>query len=154
MNRRVRQGAILRLIAERPISTQSELAQALHDEGIDVVQTTVSRDVKELGLRKVRGPGGGLVYSARGAAAPERLRALERELRLFAQRIECNETLVVVGTPPGHANALAQTIDAAEHPKILATLAGDDTILVVPRAGTSPFELRDLLQAHLMEGAA
>ena len=84
MNRRARQGTILRLIEDRPISTQSELAQALRDEGIDVVQTTVSRDIKELGLRKVRGPGGRLVYSAHGAAAPERLRALERELRLFA----------------------------------------------------------------------
>ena len=54
MNRRERQAAILRLVQERAITTQSELVQALTDAGFEVVQTTVSRDVQELGLVKVR----------------------------------------------------------------------------------------------------
>ena len=57
MNRRQRHAAILRLLQEHPIATQTELAQALHDAGHDVVQTTVSRDIHELGLVKVRGAG-------------------------------------------------------------------------------------------------
>ena len=56
MNRRERQAAILGLVQERAISTQAELAQALREEGHEVVQTTVSRDVTELGLVKVRAP--------------------------------------------------------------------------------------------------
>ena len=60
MNRRERQAAILRLVQDRALSTQAELVQALQDEGHDVVQTTVSRDVAELGLVKVRAPSGRL----------------------------------------------------------------------------------------------
>ena len=66
MNRRERQTAILRLVREQAISTQSELAAALHESGFDVVQTTVSRDVAELGLVKVRAPSGRLVYAPPG----------------------------------------------------------------------------------------
>jgi transcriptional regulator of arginine metabolism len=74
--RRERQGAILRLVRERPISTQSELASALHDAGYDVVQTTVSRDIAELGLVKVRGQNGRLVYAPPGTPNGDRFREL------------------------------------------------------------------------------
>ena len=70
MNRRERQSAILRLVADRALSTQAELVQALRDEGHDVVQTTVSRDVTELGLVKVRAPSGRLIYAAPGTGTP------------------------------------------------------------------------------------
>ena len=63
MNRPERHAAILRLVRERPISTQTELADALRSEGHEVVQTTVSRDVHELGLVKVRHETGSLVYA-------------------------------------------------------------------------------------------
>ena len=66
MNHRERQAAILRLVQDRALSTQAELVQALRDEGHDVVQTTVSRDVTELGLIKVRAPSGRLIYAAPG----------------------------------------------------------------------------------------
>ena len=76
MNRRERQAAILRLVREHAISTQSELAEALREDGFDVVQTTVSRDVSELGLVKVRAPSGRLVYAPPGASDADRLRGL------------------------------------------------------------------------------
>ena len=63
MNRSERQGAIRRLVREQEIETQSELVAALHAEGHDVVQTTVSRDVRELGLVKVRNAAGRYVYA-------------------------------------------------------------------------------------------
>ena len=66
MNRRERQAAILRLVQDQALSTQAELVQALQDEGHDVVQTTVSRDVAELGLVKVRAPSGRLIYAPPG----------------------------------------------------------------------------------------
>ncbi len=80
-HRRERQGAILRLVRERQISTQAELAEALHEAGYDAVQTTVSRDVSELGLVKVRASSGRLVYAPAGAADRDRLRELELALR-------------------------------------------------------------------------
>ena len=77
MNRRERQAAILRLVQDRALSTQAELVQSLQDEGHDVVQTTVSRDVAELGLVKVRAPSGRLIYAPPGTGDADRLRAIE-----------------------------------------------------------------------------
>ena len=153
-HRRERQGAILRLIRERPISTQSELADALRDAGYEAVQTTVSRDVAELGLVKVRAPNGRLVYAPAGAADLDRLRELEAAFRRWALAIDANDSLVVVFTPRGFAAALAEAIDESNHPRVLATVAGDNTILVVPAAGVSAPALREELSRHLLEGVA
>src|SRR2546430_10456278 len=71
-----RQGAILRLVKEQKLSTQTELAKALKKAGFGAVQTTVSRDVAELGLVKVRDEEGRLVYALPGAADLSRLRGL------------------------------------------------------------------------------
>jgi transcriptional regulator of arginine metabolism len=152
--RRERQGAILRLIEERELATQSELAQALHDEGYEAVQTTVSRDIQELGLRKVRGPGGRLVYAPPGASDADRMRDLSLFLRRTALSVEANDTLVVVTTPRGLAVPLADAIDDSRHPLVLGTIAGENTIFVAPRAGITGAALRDDLRTHLLEGAA
>ncbi len=153
-HRRERQGAILRLIRERQISTQSELADALREAGHEVVQTTVSRDISELGLVKVRAANGRLAYAHAGAADLDRLRELESAFRRWAMSIESNDQLVVVFTPRGFAAALAEAIDESHHPHVLATVAGDNTILVVPAAGVSATSLREELSRHLLEGAA
>ena len=68
MRRLDRQNALLRLVRERALSTQAEVAAALRDAGYDVVQTTVSRDLADLGLVKVRAPSGRLVYAPPGGA--------------------------------------------------------------------------------------
>ena len=153
-HRRERQGAILRLIRERPISTQAELADALREAGYEAVQTTVSRDVSELGLVKVRGASGRLVYAPSGTGDPDRLRDLELAFRRWALAIESNENLVVVFTPRGFAAALAEAIDESRHRHVLATVAGDNTILVVPAPGVTAAALHDELSEHLLEGAA
>jgi transcriptional regulator of arginine metabolism len=153
-HRRERQGAILRLIRERAISTQSELADALRDAGYEAVQTTVSRDVAELGLVKVRAPSGRLVYAPAGAADLDRLRELKSAFRRWALAIDATDSLVVVFTPRGFAAALAEAIDESKHPHVLATVAGDNTILVIPAAGVSAPALREELSRHLLEGVA
>ena len=153
--RKARQAAILRLIRERPLSTQSELADALHAQGFEAVQTTVSRDIHELGLVKVRAPNGRLVYAEPGSAADrDLLGAMRAAIRRFALGVDCNENLVVVFTPAGYASPLAQALDEARHPDVLATLAGENTVLVVPRAGVTADRLRDELRHELLEGAA
>jgi transcriptional regulator of arginine metabolism len=151
VNRRDRQGAILRLVREQQLATQAELAAALHDAGHDVVQTTVSRDIRELGLVKVRGEGGGLVYAAPDDARP---RELAPSFRRTALSIDSSANLVLVTTQSGFASALAEEIDRAGHPLVLGTIAGDNTIIIVAREGVSGAELRDELRAYLLEGAA
>jgi transcriptional regulator of arginine metabolism len=152
---RVRRQAILRLVRDRAISTQAALVEALREEGHDVVQTTVSRDVTELGLVKVRAPSGRLIYAAPGTGDADRLRAIGAALRRYATGVEAaSGGIVVVSTPSGYASALAQAIDEGAHPAIAGTLAGDNTIFIVAKNGTSAEELQSELAAHLSEGAA
>jgi transcriptional regulator of arginine metabolism len=154
MIRRDRQNAILELVRERALSTQAEVAGALKEVGYDVVQTTVSRDIAELGLVKVRAPSGRLVYAPPGTTDIDRLRALAAAIRRYAIGMEAAGSLVVVTTPSGYANALAQAIDESGHPGIAGTLAGDNTILVIARDGAPVAVLRDELAGYTLEGAA
>ena len=152
MNRNERHAAILRLVREQPISTQTELADALRREGHEVVQTTVSRDIHELGLIKVRGAGGRLVYAfpEDGGYSEELSDALTR----WTLTVEASGNLVVVTTPYGYASALAQAIDVARHPHIAGTIAGENTVLLVSREPVTGAELADEIRAQRLEGAA
>ncbi|HVR13207.1 MAG TPA: hypothetical protein VMS41_05470 [Gaiellaceae bacterium] len=154
MNRRERQGAILELVRERALSTQAEVASALRENGYDVVQTTVSRDIADLGLVKVRAPSGRLVYAPAGGSDGDRLRALGSAMRRYAITVEAAGQLVIVTTPSGYANALAQAMDEAAHPAIAGTIAGDNTIFVATRDGVAVETLGDELAGHLLQGAA
>jgi transcriptional regulator of arginine metabolism len=147
MNRAERQAAIQRLIREENISTQTELADALRRAGHDVVQTTVSRDVHELGLVKVRGGSGRLVY-----AFPEDTPGFDEDLAgalaRWALTVEPSGNLVVVTTPYGYAQALAQAIDVARHPHVAGTIAGENTILLVAREPVAGARLADELRVR------
>ena len=154
MNRRERQNAILELVRDRALSTQAEVASALKDAGFDVVQTTVSRDIADLGLVKVRAPSGRLIYAPPGTTDGDRIRALAAAIRRYAIGVEVAGTLVVLTTPSGYANALAQAIDEAAHPGVAGTVAGDNTIFVAARDGVPASVLRDELSGHLLQGAA
>jgi transcriptional regulator of arginine metabolism len=118
------------------------------------VQTTVSRDISELGLVKVRAPSGRLVYAPPGTSDGDRLRALGAAMRRYALTVEPAGALVVVTTPSGYANALAQAVDEASHPAIVGTVAGDNTIFVATRDGIAAHSLRDELTGYLLQGAA
>jgi transcriptional regulator of arginine metabolism len=144
-----RQGAILRLVRERDLSTQAEVAEALRREGIVAVQTTVSRDIAQLGLVKVRNADGRLVYALPGADDLNRLSALTAALRRWALALTPTGNLVVIETPSGHANALAQVIDDARLADVAGTVAGDNTIFVAARDGLSGAELAAELRHHL-----
>jgi transcriptional regulator of arginine metabolism len=152
MNRNERHAAILRLVHEQPLSTQSELADALRREGYEVVQTTVSRDIHELGLIKVRHTSGRLVYAfpEDGAYSEELSEALTR----WALTVEASGNLVVMTTPYGYASALAQAVDVARHPHITGTIAGENTVLLISREPLTGAELADELRAQRLKGAA
>jgi len=154
MNRQQRHSAILRILRERPIGTQTELADALRDAGHEVVQTTVSRDIHELGLIKVRGAEGRLVYAPPEAAEAERADAIAVAFARWAIDVESSGNLVVVLTPHGYASPLAQAIDVAHHPRIAGTIAGENTVLLVAREGTTGAQLANEIQQHILQGAA
>jgi transcriptional regulator of arginine metabolism len=152
MNRAERHAAILRLVGSEPISTQTELADALHREGYDVVQTTVSRDIHELGLIKVRHTSGRLVYAqAEDTGYNEEL---SDALKRWALTVEPSGQLVVVTTPYGYASALAQAIDVARHPHVAGTIAGENTVLLVAREPATGTQLADELHVQRLQGAA
>ena len=153
MNRAERHAAIQRLVREQPLSTQTELADALRAEGHEVVQTTVSRDIHELGLIKVRHSTGRLVY-----AFPEDAAGydddLAEALTRWALTLEPSANLVVVLTPYGYASALAQAIDVARHPHIAGTIAGENTVLLVAREPMTGAALAEELRGMRLKGAA
>lgn len=152
MNRNERHAAILRLVGSQPISTQTELADALRREGYEVVQTTVSRDIHELGLVKVRHATGRLVYAqAEDGGYNEEL---SDSLKRWALTVEPSGQLVVVTTPYGYASALAQAIDVARHPHIAGTIAGENTVLLVAREPANGAQLADELHGQRLQGAA
>ena len=112
-----RQKAILELVSAQPMHTQAELASALAGLGMPATQSTVSRDIQELGL--VRTTGG---YRAANGLSAYREHVLS---------IQVVEFLAVVRTPPGAAAMVARALDEACLPGVVGTLAGDDTILAV-----------------------
>jgi transcriptional regulator of arginine metabolism len=144
-----RQGMILRLVQQQPLSTQAEVADALHAMGIDAVQATVSRDIAQLGLTKVRNADGRLVYALPGAADLRRLDELHAALRRWMGETAHSGTMLVIKTPRGFAAALADAIDNAELPDIAGTIAGENTVFVAARDGVTAAELDTELRSHL-----
>jgi transcriptional regulator of arginine metabolism len=128
-----RQSLILELIDREPLHSQEQLRRRLRRQGFDATQATISRDIAELGLVKRAGDG---AYQRPGAetTSPETARsALERAVGEYLRRIERVQQLVVLKTGRGQAQALAESIDRAQLPEVVGTLAGDDTILVIAR---------------------
>jgi transcriptional regulator of arginine metabolism len=123
---RSRRRELLRdLVARYVVTSQSELVALLADADVEATQATVSRDLEELGIDKVRGADGTVAYALPSAGG------LAQILRQFVVRIDASGNLAVVRTPPGAAGTVASAIDGAELPGVLATVQGDDTLLVV-----------------------
>lgn len=152
--KRLRQRALLRAVASRRVARQEDLVAQLRRAGFHATQATVSRDILELGLVKVRGPEGGHFYAAPrpdGAAGPERLRRFCED---YPVEGAVADNLVVLRSSPGTAHALAAAIDACALDGVIGTLAGDDTVFVAtPSASTSRGVLRDLRRFGVMGGA-
>ena len=144
-----RQGAILELVQTKPLSTQAEVADELHAAGIEAVQATVSRDIHQLGLVKVRNPEGRLVYALPGAADLRRSDELTSALRRWAGELRASGSLLVMQTPRGLATPLADAIDAAALPDVAGTIAGDNTVFVAARDPHTGQDLAVLFHHHL-----
>lgn len=144
-----RQHRIARILAEEAVSSQTALVDLLAQAGISATQATVSRDLEELGAIKVRAPGGATMYAIpelpTDQLAPED--HLRRVLGEWLVEVDRSGDLVVLRTPPGSAHVVASALDRASLPKLIGTVAGDDTLLAIAAedAGRAlAADLRDL----------
>lgn len=145
-----RTSLIRRIVADQRIETQQDLVRALRRQGIAVTQATVSRDIKRLGLVKVPSGDGHSRYALPAAAAVPRAEA-EGRLRAvmdeFAHDVVLALDLVLVKTVPGGAPPVAQAIDDVRWQDVAGTLAGEDTIIVVPRSRSGAPAVAERLRA-------
>ncbi len=151
LTKTARHARIAAILAREQVRSQEELAELLERyAGVHVTQATLSRDLDELGVVRLRS-GGTLVYAlpeepggpgshpggAIGQAEPEGESAhsarLARYLSELMTSAEASANLVVLRTPAGAAQFLASVIDHAAMPAILGTVAGDDTVLIIAR---------------------
>lgn len=150
-----RHRAIRSLVREEALASQEELVQALGRKGFPVTQATLSRDLKELrilrvpmdeGYRYAEAPADDAPAAALGGSEARRLKNVAT---LEVTGIDSNETCVIVRTLTGRAQGVAVWLDGLGLSDILATIAGDDTILVVPRSIKRTARLRASLSSLL-----
>ena len=141
-----RQDEILRIIKEKDVETQEELAAELRKNGYKVTQATVSRDIRELRLLKVAANGGGFKY-----ARPERHETavsdrLTRILNDSLVNVDFSGNMIVVKTLSGSANVAAEALDNLGWEEILGTIAGDNTIFIVAKNETDTIEITNRIR--------
>jgi transcriptional regulator of arginine metabolism len=147
VQKRFRQGQILKLLSGQPVASQDELRRRLGHLGVRVTQATLSRDFRELRLVKTTDG-----YRPLSAAAEEAssLPALARAVKEFLLDLRPAQNMLILKTPPGGAQPLAASVDAERWKEVAGTLAGDDTVLIItPSRGaraTIQKRLEDMLR--------
>ncbi len=123
---------ILDIINKKQIDTQEKIMEELHKRDFIVTQATVSRDIKDLGLVKVKGPDGLYYYAYVDNSAPGgRAERMIRLLRNSVLGMEVVNNIVVVKTLSGSANTAAEAIDSFAFEAVKGTLAGDDNVWIL-----------------------
>jgi transcriptional regulator of arginine metabolism len=141
--------AIERIIGQEPISTQEELLKRLKGKGISCTQATLSRNLRQMGVARVPNGDGGYRYSL-----SDRIRVTTDEtvnlniVPVIREMVEAKD-LLVIKTIPGNASNTAFFIDNAGRYEIAGTIAGDDTILVIPRDGITLQQVHTCLEMIL-----
>lgn len=156
-----RQQAILELVSKDRLSSQHEIRERLAGLGVEATQSTISRDIEELGLAKIHDQRG-LRYvtpsALNGRSDPDGqgnsngLRQnLKRLLQEYVLAMTASGNLLVVQTPPGAAHLLGEGIDRYGVDDVVGTVAGDNTIIVVAREGVHARGLKRTLETIMEE---
>jgi transcriptional regulator of arginine metabolism len=133
-DKKARLQTIRKIVSMNSLESQEDLLVALKEEGFLSTQTTLSRDLKQLRISKVRIRSGHSVYALPREGQFEPVPSLE-EVNQTKWRLNFSGNLMVVHTPPGHASMVAYDVDNAKNPNFLGTVAGDDTVIVVLAEG-------------------
>lgn len=141
-----RLSSIKRIIETKKVSSQDELLKKLDKEGYQITQATLSRDLKYLRAGKIPDERKGYIYKLSGKVKDQEISVKTDEFPLSGfVSLEFGSGLGVIRTLPGYASSLASAIDQIHPFEILGTVAGDDTILIVPRDGASRNDVSNTL---------
>ena len=137
-----RRDALVRILRMGAVGRQAELVELLHREGFDATQSSVSRDLRELGV--VKGADRYLLPAAEDALTPSHF----EDVRSFMKGYRAaGPTLTVLRTTTGAAQSVAIAIDKAHWPEIVGTIAGDDTIFIATESARAQRKLHDHLRS-------
>lgn len=131
-NKQIRQSNIGEVLRDESIGTHEQLAKVLSGKGFTVSQSTLSKDLRELGVVRLPTAEGGFRYAISEAGVTLRdQNILERELRDYLVRVQRAQNMVVVHTVSGHAQSVCEAIDRICWPEVMGTIAGDNTIFLL-----------------------
>lgn len=128
-----RHGKILEIIENHEVETQDDLAEMLRNEGFDVTQATVSRDIRELKLTKIATTSGRQKYAILTGSDSEVSERLIRVFREAVIKMDFAQNMIVIKTLEGMGMAVGVAIDNMNNGEILGTISGDDTVFCVVR---------------------
>ncbi len=132
------------------MASQEHLTELLKKEGFPVTQATLSRDLKRLGIGKAPTADGRYTYiPAEGEVKPGTDGTYIQDFRRGFLSVEFSGAFGLMRTLPGHASSVASALDHLHVHEVLGTIAGDDTVLVVPRDGVTPLRLLRALRARI-----
>jgi transcriptional regulator of arginine metabolism len=141
--------AIETIITEVNISTQEELLRRLKGKGISCTQATLSRNLRQLGVSRIPDGSGNYKYALSESTRNAAVSPLKLNIVPVIQDIVEAKGLMVIRTIPGNASNTAFVIDGAGRYEIAGTIAGDDTILVIPRDGINLQQVHTCLEIIL-----
>jgi transcriptional regulator of arginine metabolism len=141
-----RQAKILEVIRSHDVETQEELSEYLEREGFVVTQATVSRDIRELKLTKIATENGRQKYAVLAENESGMMEKYVRVLREGFLSIDMAQNLVVVKTVSGMAGAVCAAVDAMKMDKVVGSIAGDDTLLIVIRTEEDAIRIMNRLR--------
>ncbi len=147
-NKQTRQFIIKDILSSSPIPNQDSLRLELRKRGLKVTQATLSRDLKELGVSR-SASSAGTRYVPREEDAVKALSPLIREEVIS---VNSNECMIVVNTLPGCANIAGEFIDVQKNPDIIGTLAGDNTLVVIPSSRKRIKQITKFIETLFLEG--
>lgn len=148
-----RQQTILGLVARESLGSQQEIRARLAYLGIEATQSTISRDIEELGLARVHDQDGTRYVAPGEPGSYGPMTLLRHLLDEFALSFVRAEAGLVIRTSPGAAAALAEGLDRVGLPQVAGTIAGDNTILVLGREGVTPVQLERAMQTITEEAS-
>jgi transcriptional regulator of arginine metabolism len=139
---------IIELVQDHSLGNQEELLALLRTEGFDVTQATLSRDIKQLKIVKSTDSKGSYIYTvSRGYFHNSKLSNVEEDFNIQGfLSLNFSDNLAVIKTRPGYAMGIASDIDSQISYAILGTIAGDDTILLIPREGFNRIQIINALK--------
>ena len=135
-----RQAKILEIIEKYEIETQEDLALKLKEEGFNVTQATISRDIREMKLTKIATENGKQKYSVIKGSDAELSERLIRVFRDAVVKLDYSQNMIVIKTLNGMGMAVAVAVDNIQSNDILGSISGDDTVFCVARSHNQAVE--------------